>query len=179
MASRLTQLLLALSLLLNAFVLAGFIYRSWIAPPTEHQMVGPPPGQGPRGPLEQMAAELKLNDEQRGALREVFEKNQADRRQRIQDIQQIREQTGAELRKDPIDWNKVDTLVDQMTRLRGDAQRENLRAIVNLETHLTPQQRQQLHAILADRFINPPRWMGQRNQGGSERGPSPPARPSQ
>ena len=33
MSSRLTQLLLALSLLLNCFALAGFVYRSWIAPP--------------------------------------------------------------------------------------------------------------------------------------------------
>ena len=30
---RLIQVLLALSLLLNTFVLAGFVYRSWIAPP--------------------------------------------------------------------------------------------------------------------------------------------------
>ncbi|MEA2853200.1 MAG: hypothetical protein QOE02_3219, partial [Rhodospirillaceae bacterium] len=33
MSSRLIQVLLALSLLLNTFVLAGFVYRSWIEPP--------------------------------------------------------------------------------------------------------------------------------------------------
>ena len=33
MSPRLIQLLLGLSLLLNCFVLAGFVYRSWIAPP--------------------------------------------------------------------------------------------------------------------------------------------------
>ena len=33
MSSRLMQVLLALSLLLNTFVLVGFVYRSWIAPP--------------------------------------------------------------------------------------------------------------------------------------------------
>ena len=33
MSSRLMQVLLALSLLLNTFVLAGFVYRSWIEPP--------------------------------------------------------------------------------------------------------------------------------------------------
>jgi len=33
MSSRLIQVLLALSLLLNTFVLVGFVYRSWIVPP--------------------------------------------------------------------------------------------------------------------------------------------------
>ena len=166
MGGRLIQLLLALSLLLNAFVLAGFVYRSWISPPIEHRLP-PPPGQG--GPLELMADDLKLNQDQRKALRDVFEKNQAARRERLRDIQQLREQTGAELRKDPIDWGKVDALVEQVSRLRGEAQKENLRAILDLEPQLTPPQREKLHTILAERFVNPPRWSGQRGPGGPDR----------
>ena len=42
MGGRLIQLLLAMSLLLNTFVLAGFVYRSWIAPPFDHAMPPPP-----------------------------------------------------------------------------------------------------------------------------------------
>ena len=179
MGGRLIQLLLALSLLLNTFVLAGFVYRSWIAPPFEHRGPPPPPPSG--GPLEAMARDLGLDDNQRKALRDVFEKNQAERRQRIRQIQQVREETGAELRKTPVDLAKLDALVDQVSKMRGEAQKENLRAILDLETQLTPQQREKLHTILAERYINPPRWSGPRGPGGPggpERGPGP-GRPPQ
>lgn len=177
MGGRLIQLLLALSLLLNTFVLAGFVYRSWIAPPFDHPM--PPPGGRPGGPLEMMANDLKLNESQRQALHDVFEKNETARHQRFRDIQQLREQTGAEFRKDPIDWAKVEQMVDQVAKLRADAQMENLRAILDLEPQLTPEQHQKLHSILADRFINPPRFGGPR-PGGPDRDrrgpPGPPPR---
>jgi Spy/CpxP family protein refolding chaperone len=174
MNSRFLQLLLALSLLLNTFVLAGFVYRSWIAPPFDHAMAPPPPPPGARGPVEMMANDLGLDQGQRKALRDVFDGNQSFRRQRLQEIQQLREQTGAEIRKNPVDWAKVDMLVEQVARLRGEAQKENLRAILALEPQLTPQQREKLHSVLADRFINPPRWNGPR-PGGPERGqPRPP-----
>ena len=56
MSSRLIQVLLALSLLLNTFVLMGFVYRSWIEPPAFERPMQPPlpPGQRP-SPLETMA----------------------------------------------------------------------------------------------------------------------------
>jgi len=165
--SRLIQLLLALSLLLNAFVLAGFVYRSWVAPPFPQHMPPPPsaagPGQG-GGPLEQMATDLGLDDKQRQSLRDVFDRNQVDRRKRFQEIQGLREQTGNEIRKSAPDWSKVDSLIDQVAKLRGDAQKENLRAILALESQLTPQQRDKLHDVLAERYINPPRWPRQQGQ---------------
>ena len=52
MSSRLTQVLLALSLLLNCFVLAGFVWRTWIEPPALHRAGGPPPGPRGMSPLE-------------------------------------------------------------------------------------------------------------------------------
>ena len=71
MTSRLIQILLGLSLLLNTFVLAGFVYRSWIAPPFDmHGMPPPPrgapglPGQpgGPRlNPVEMVVRDLDLD----------------------------------------------------------------------------------------------------------------------
>lgn len=175
--NRLLQLLLGLSLLLNAFILAGFVYRTWIAPPEFH--MPPPPGQrGWNGPLEAMATDLALDDKQRRALKDVFEKNHADRRKRFQDIQKLREQAGGELRQGTVDWAKVDTLIDQVAKLRGEAQKENLRAILDLEPQLTPQQRDKLHAVLAERFINPPRWSGQQRgpDRNRERGPGQPGR---
>ncbi len=158
MGGRLIQLLLALSLLLNAFVLAGFVYRSWVAPPVEQRAL--PPGARPGGPLEAMAEELGLSADQRKALHDVFEKNQADRRRRVQDIQHIREQTGAEFKKDQVDMARVDAQIDEISKMRAEQQKETFRAILALEPQLTPQQRTKLHEILADRYINPPRWWG-------------------
>lgn len=186
MAGRLIQLLLALSLLLNAFVLAGFVYRSWVAPPFGHPMPPPPPPPG-GGPLEQIAHDLNLDEAQRKSLREVFDRNQADRRKRLQEIQALREQTGGELRKSAVDWPKVDSLIEQVARLRGEAQKANLRAILDLESQLTQQQRDRLHAVLAERYINPPRWSGPPRPPGPGMGPGTgpgpggpgPGRPSQ
>ncbi|HZQ00806.1 MAG TPA: periplasmic heavy metal sensor [Reyranella sp.] len=154
MGGRLTQLLLALSLLLNAFVLAGFVYRSWVAPP-EFERRGPGPGR-PGGPLEWMAEDVGINADQRKALHDLFEKNAEFRRQHFQQMRQLREDTGAELRKNPVDQAKLDALVDQVTALRAEVQKENLRAILAMEAQLTPEQRDKLQSILAERFSNPP-----------------------
>lgn len=171
MNSRLVQFLLALSLLLNCFVLAGFVYRTWIAPPFEHGGP-PPPGGRPGGPLEMMANDLKLDDNQRKALRDLFDKNQAERRERIHGIQQAREQTSDELKKQPVDLAKVDALVDEVSKLRTEQQKANLHAILELDAHLTPQQRERMHEILAERYVGfgPP---GSRGRPGGPRRPPP------
>jgi Spy/CpxP family protein refolding chaperone len=183
MNSRLVQLLLALSLLLNCFVLAGFVYRSWVAPPFGDHPGGPPPPPGgrPPAPFEIMMNDLKLDDAQRKALHDQFERNGAERRDRIHQIQLLREQTGEELKKQPIDFSKVDALVDQIARLRGEQQKANLHGIIEMDTQLTPQQRERMHQILAERFLGmggPGRPGGPRF-GGQGPGPGPGGRPPQ
>jgi Spy/CpxP family protein refolding chaperone len=154
MNSRLVQLLLALSLLLNCFVLAGFFYRSWIAPPFGEHAGGPPsPGGRPGAPFEMMMNDLKLDDAQRKAMHDGFEKNTADRRERLHQIQLLREQTGDVLKKQPIDFAKLDSLIEQIAKLRGEQQKANLRGILEMDEHLTPQQRERMHEILADRYL--------------------------
>ncbi|MSP77295.1 MAG: periplasmic heavy metal sensor [Rhodospirillaceae bacterium] len=175
MSSRLTQVLLGLSLLLNLFVLTGFVYRSWIAPSMmgDHRPPGPP-GQGNRpSPLEILAQELKLDDGQRAALREVFEKYGNTRRERQREIQKLREQMAAELQKPDTDLTKLEPLVDQLTRLRGEQQKENLRAMIELEPKLRPDQRERFEAMLAERLGG---WWG---RPGGPRGPGGPGRPPQ
>jgi len=183
MNSRLVQLLLGLSLLLNCFVLAGFVYRSWIAPPVVAQRMPPPQGGRPGGPLEMMANDLKLDESQRKALRDLFEKNNAERRDRIREIQKVREETSDELKKDPVDLAKVDALVDQVAKLRGEQQKANLHGILELDSHLTPQQRERMHDVLADRYVGMggpgrPGGPGGRPPGGPGPG-EPPGRPPQ
>ncbi len=169
MSARLTQVLLALSLLLNCFVLAGFVYRSWIEPPHQQRPAGPP---GPRGmsPLEALAQDLELDGSQRQELRSVFDHYADARRERFREIQKVRDAMVTELQKPEFDMAKIDPLIDQITELRRDAQKQNMRSIAELASKLKPEQRAKLHKILADRYGNPP-WAGNR--------PPPPPRPSQ
>jgi len=169
MSARLTQVLLALSLLLNCFVLAGFVWRSWIEPPHQQRPAGPP---GPRGmsPIEALAQDLELDATQRKDLRSVFDHYADARRERFREIQKVRDAMVTELQKPEFDMAKIDPLIDRITELRREAQKENMRSIAELASKLKPEQREKLHKILADRYGNPP-WAGNR--------PPPPPRPSQ
>ena len=177
MSSRLTQILLALSLLLNCFVLAGFVYRSWIAPPHwPGRMGGPPPGQpGFRSPLEALSQDLKLDEPQKQALKDLFEQYSTTRRERFREIQKVREAMAAELQKPEFDMTKIEPLVEQMTRLRAEQQKENLRAISQLSPHLRPEQREELHKILAERYGGG--WGGRPGGPAGPGGPRPPRPP--
>jgi len=153
MSSRLTQVLLALSLLLNCFVLAGFVYRSWIDPPHWRGRMGGPPGQpGYRSPLDALSKELELDDSQKQAMKGLFEQYSTSRRDRFREIQKVREAMSAELQKPEFDMTKIEALVEQMTVLRAEQQKENLRSISQLSPHLRPEQRDELHKILAERY---------------------------
>ena len=155
MSSRLLQVLLALSLLLNTFVLMGFVYRSWIAPPQFERPTPPPPGQRPSA-LETVTHDLNLDDSQRQALRGVFDQYATTRRERLREIQKLRDQLSAEYRRPTIDMARVDMLIDQLTRLRADMQKETLRSFTQLETQLKPEQRERMHQVLAERLTWPP-----------------------
>jgi Spy/CpxP family protein refolding chaperone len=163
MSARLTQVLLALSLLLNCFVLAGFVWRSWIEPPHAQRMAGPPLGR--MSPLEALAQDLKLEDSQRQELRSVFEHYADARRDRFREIQKIRDAMVAEVQKPDFDLTKIDALIEQITQLRSEAQKQNMRAIAEMASKLKPEQRDKLHKILADRYGNPP-WAGGNRQSG-------------
>jgi len=167
MSARLTQVLLALSLLLNCFVLAGFVWRSWIEPPHQQRPAGP---RGGMSPIEALAQDLELDANQRKDLRPVFDHYADARRDRFREIQKVRDAMVTELQKPEFDMAKIDPLIDQITELRRDAQKQNMRSIAELASKLKPEQRAKLHKILADRYGNPP-WAGNR--------PPPPPRPSQ
>lgn len=158
MSPRLIQLLLGLSLLLNCFVLAGFVYRSWIAPPTlEARQPGTPPPPGARpSPIDRLVHDLDVDSGQREALRGLLDGYAAIRRERLREIQKVREQTAAELKNPQIDMARIDELVDQIARLRAEVQKENLRTAVQLEPALRPDQRQRLQMLLVERFAGTP-----------------------
>ena len=164
MSPRLTQALLGLSLLLNLFVLAGFVYRTWIAPPGAEQPARMPLGQRPSA-LEILANELKLDDAQRAALKPVFDDYAATRRERQRENARLREEIAAELKKPDTDLTKLEPVVDQLSRLRADNQKDTLRAIIAIEPKLRPDQRDHFEKILAERLGG---WWGRRNTTGGQ-----------
>ena len=95
---RLITVALALSLLLNAFFVAGFVYRGWIAPVTFDQRMPPLPPGGRLSALETVAGDLNLAPGQRQELSGVFEQHAQVRRDRSRDMQRLREQ---------IEWREV------------------------------------------------------------------------
>jgi Spy/CpxP family protein refolding chaperone len=152
MSLRITQVLLGLSLLLNAFVLAGFVFHSWFEPPP--RFAGGPGRWA--NPLEALAHDLKVDDAQKKELRPLFDEYISSRRDRFREIGKIREEMTAELKKSPFDMAKIDGLVDQMMAVRVDLQKQNLHAIDQMAQKLKPEQRDELHKILAERYGRPP-----------------------
>jgi len=161
---RLITVALALSVLLNGFFVAGFVFRSWIAPlPFEQRMPSPPPVPRP-GVLEMVANDVSLDGSQREAMRGVFEQHAQARRDRYREIQKTREQIINEYKRTPIDPERLAPLIDRLTDLRADQQKETVRALAQLEARLTPEQRQRLQQVLVDRLSGPPPMRGQSGQ---------------
>lgn len=158
---RLLQVALALSLLLNAFFIGGFIFRGWVGPlPFESRLLPPPPPPppGPRpSPLEFVAREIDLDAGQRQALQGLFEQYTQARRERLREIQKIREQIVAEYKRSPLDQGRIEPLIDKLGDLRVDQQKQTMHALVQMEAHLRPEQRQRMHEVLAERFSPPQR----------------------
>lgn len=157
MGSRLMQAVLALSLLLNTFVLVGFVYSSWISPPAFERHMPPPPPPGTRpSPVEMLMIDLGVDDAQRATIRSQLDRYVASRRERFREIQKVRDQTAAELARPQMDMMRIDGLIDQITRLRADQWKESLHAVAELEPLLRPDQRERLHVLLAERFAGAP-----------------------
>jgi Spy/CpxP family protein refolding chaperone len=165
MSSRVTQVLLGLSLLLNAFVLAGFVFNTWFEPERRPFAHRPSPGHRWPNPLELLAQDLKLDDAQKTAVQPIIDEYGNSRRERWRDIGKIREEMSAELQKPSFDWAKVDGLVDQMAVLRAEQQKQNLRSVEQMASKLTPDKQAELHKMLGERY------------GGRRSGPRPPRPP--
>jgi Spy/CpxP family protein refolding chaperone len=177
MSSRLVQILLALSLLLNTFVLAGFVYSSWIASPSFDARLPPrpPPGSRPN-PVEALTHDLDLDGGQRAAVSGLLSQYAVSRRERLRELQKVREETAAELKRPDMDMARIDMLVDQIAKLRTDQHKEMLHTVFQLEPHLRPDQRERLRAVLAERFAGSPQ--PPRPPGGAPGAPGAPGRPS-
>ena len=125
-----------------------------------------------------MLHDLGVDSGQRESLRGLLDGYAAKRRERLREIQRLREQSTVELKQPQIDMAKVDGLVDQLARLRADLQKETLRTAIQLEPALRPDQRERLRVLIAERLAGapppPPRPPGPPGPPGG-----PPGRPPQ
>ena len=179
MPTRLPWVLFTLSFLLNLFVLTGFVYRTWIAPPQFERRMPPPPG-GRSSPFQAMSRELDFDDKQRAALKALVDANAESRQQHFHDMQQLREAFLAEMQKPKPDEARLDQLIDQTQALRTEMQKAYFHMLAQLMPELSADQRARLHAIMAERMM----MSGGRPQGGPPRGGAgaagaPPGRPPQ
>jgi Spy/CpxP family protein refolding chaperone len=153
MTTRLPWVLFTLSLLLNLFVLTGFAYRTWIAPPSfEHRMPPPPPGGRP-SLFSSLSRELNFDDAQRTGLKAITDANAAERQQHSRDLQQLRQDFLTELRNPQPDIARLDQLVDRTQTLRGEQQKAFFRMLAQLIPQLHTDQRERLQTILAERMM--------------------------
>jgi Spy/CpxP family protein refolding chaperone len=181
MSLRVTQVVLGLSLLLNAFVLAGFFFHRWIEPPPLPANAGPPgpPGQGGRwpNPLELLAKDLKLDDAQMKVVQPIIDDYGNTRREGWRGIGKVREEMAGELQKPSFDWTKIDGLVDRMTVLRAEQEKQTLRMVEQFATKLPADKQAELHKLLGERFGGPWRRGGAPGGPGGPGGPRPPRPP--
>ena len=177
MTTRLPWVLFTLSLLLNLFVLTGFAYRTWIAPPSFERRMPPPPPGGRPSLFSSLSRELSLDDAQRTALKAITDANAADRQQHLRDLQQLREDFLTELRGPQPDIARLDQLVDRTQTLRSEQQKAFFHMLAQLMPQLRADQRERLQTILAERMMIGGRSSGP--PGGPPGGGPGPGRPSQ
>ena len=134
MSSRLIQVLLALSLLLNTFVLVGFVYRSWIEPPAFERH------RRRRRPARDRARSRRWRTTSTSTKRSarrcsgVFDQYSIDAsRAAARDPEAARADRRRIQASPTVDMARVDALIDQLTKLRAELQKENLRALDQLD----------------------------------------------
>ena len=164
MTTRLPWVLFALSLLLNLFVLTGFVYRTWIAPPSFERRAPPPAGRP--APFAALSQELNFDDAQRAALKALVDANAPVRQQHSRELQKLREEFLTELRSPQPDAANLDRLVDQTQGVRAEQQKAFFHMLAQLAPQLRAEQRERLQTLMAER-------MGGRPPGGP--GPGRPA----
>ena len=120
--------------------------------------------------IEQLAHDLKLDEAQKKAVQPIIDDYGNGRRDRWRDIGKIREAMSVELQKPNFDWTRIDALIDQMTVLRVDQQKQNLRAVEQMALKLPSDKQAELHKVLGERYGGQP-W---RQGSGGPRPPRPP-----
>jgi hypothetical protein len=74
---------------------------------------------------------------------------------RMRELRQIRDRVVVELRKERTDFTVVDPLIDRVTTLRGDIQKDGLRTADQIAITLRPEQRERFRELVIARTLVP------------------------
>jgi uncharacterized membrane protein len=147
---QLWRVLLALSLALNLFFVAGAL---WI------RIHAPPPSISPEQRLEQMAGELGLDPQQRTAFAQYSQTMREHLQAMHEAIRPLIGETWSELAKPQADESRVMQLLDQGTQTRRHFLRGLTTTTLAFLATLTPEQRTKFVALVhwGPRPWSPPR----------------------
>ncbi len=141
----LAWILLGLSVALNVFFVGGFVYaRHFSERPDWEQRVDA-----------NLPVELNLDPGQQRTVRQSLREMRQRNFTRLREIRQTRERLVAELRKERTDFGIVDPLIDRVTTLRGDIQKDGLRTADQIGATLRPEQREKFRELVIARTLVP------------------------
>lgn len=142
MRKKLPWILLAISVALNIFAVAGFFYAKSQA---EMRMLD-------RSPVMAAARELNLTEPQKAA----FEKMRNDIRRASDDIRAemrpVRRQLLDELAKPQPDFAAADQRIDDLGDIQGKRFKAMVRAVHEFQQSLTPQQQEQFRKAMREQM---------------------------
>jgi Spy/CpxP family protein refolding chaperone len=162
MRTKLPWILLALSVALNVFAVAGFLYAKHRH---ESRMMD-------RSFVMAATRDLDLN----AAQKEALEKMRADIRKSSSDIRDemrpLRRDLLVELGKDQPDFAAVDRKIDDLGDVQGKRFKAMVRAVHDFQQTLTPEQRAAFRKAMSDHMAR--RMMRSGRRGGDGDGDAPP-----
>lgn len=164
MRARLPWILFAVSLILNVFVVGGFLY-------TRHVADRPPPG----GPVWMAARSLELDDAQKEAFRQLRAEGRRNFEEMRETMRPLRERLTGELAKPAPDFATVDRLIDEISVAETIKQKAMARTVQRFVDTLRPEQRAQFHRAVQEQVSR--RFPEPGKPGRSRPEPSSPDRP--
>lgn len=168
MRAKLPWILLAVSIVLNIFVIGGFVYTKRVA---ESRMMD-------RSPIMAAARELNLS----GPQKEAFEKMRADIRKSSSDIRNearpLRRELLGELAKPQPDFAAVDRKIDDLGDVQGKKYKAMVRSVHEFQQSLTPEQQEAFRKGIRENSLRRGMQGGRRGDGrdgsGREKSSPPP-----
>ncbi len=103
-------------------------------------------------------ADLGLDEKQKEAIKEIGTTAKKDAIRKIADIRIARIELREILDKDPVDMTAVEAKVKQMESLKTDMHMSRIKALQEIKSKLTPEQRQQFKVNLEKRLGRHGRW---------------------
>jgi Spy/CpxP family protein refolding chaperone len=135
---------------LAALTIIGFLFLTAAGsaqqPPAKPEKPAKP-GPGPQGPLANLKDLLKLTPEQEAKLKDMQKSRQAEMKAFRDEMQKLRGELNPLLRDPKADRNKINGLIDQISKLNADRIKKSLADRNPLQKILTQEQLDKLNQV--------------------------------